>query len=131
MGRDGFGGSPGGGGRNGEQRARKRKMWSMKGGAIMREVEVTLLMIPVLLLVSAIDAYVFLASLRWVVRAIPAARDCQWVKGVAELADRLPDALGSRLQGMPAWLPWVATMLGLLVLRYVLVHSVLLHRSVS
>ena len=96
----------------------------------MMKVELTLLMIPVLLLVWAIDAYVFLASLRWVVRAIPAVRDCQWAKGVAELADRLPNALGSRLQGMPAWLPWVVTMLGLLLIRYVLVHSVLLREGV-
>ena len=41
----------------------------------MIEIKLTLLMIPVLLAVSAIDAYVFLASLRWVVRGIPAARD--------------------------------------------------------
>ena len=92
----------------------------------MVEFELTLLMIPVLVLVWAIDAYVFLASLSWVVRAIPAARGQVWARGVIELADRLPSAMGSRLQGMPAWLPWVATMLGLLLIRYVLVHSVLL-----
>lgn len=96
----------------------------------MIEIKLTLLSLLVLMLVWAIDAYVFLASLRWVVRAIPAVRDCQWGKGVVELADRLPNALGSRCQGMHAAVPWVVTMLGLLLLRYVLVHSVLLREGV-
>lgn len=97
----------------------------------MIEIDVTLMTLPILLLVWAIDAYVFLVSLRWVVRAIPSVRDRAWARGVVELADRLPDALRARYPEVSAWLPCVALMLGLLVLRYVLVHSVLLPRSVS
>ncbi len=97
----------------------------------MTEVDVTLMTLPILLFIWAVDAYVFLVALRWVVRAMPAARGRVWARGVVELADRLPNALRARYPEVPAWLPWLATMLGLLVLRYVLVHSVLLPRSVS
>ena len=92
----------------------------------MMEVQLTLLMIPVLLLMWAIDAFVFLVSLRWVLRAIPSVRDRVWAIGVVELADRLPNALRARYPEVAVWLPWIVTMLGLLLLRYVLVHSVLL-----
>lgn len=97
----------------------------------MIPIEITLMTLLILLFVLAIDAYVFLVSLCWVLRAIPAARNRAWARGVVELADSFPNAVRARDPEVPAWLPWVATMLGLIVLRYVLVHSVLLPRSVS
>ena len=100
----------------------------MKGGANMIEVDVTLFMIPVLLLIWAVDAYVFLVSLRWVLRAIPSVRDRAWAIGVVELADRFPNALRARYPEVSAWLPWVG-LRGLLLFRYVLVHSVLLREG--
>ena len=92
----------------------------------MMVVPVNILSLPVLLSVWAIDAFVFLVSLRWLLHSMPVMRQKRFYRSLVGVADWLPDLLHSWLDCGPRWVSWVVIILAALLLRYVMVHGVIL-----
>ena len=83
-----------------------------------------ILALPVLLLISSIDLWMLLASVRLIMGWIPAAgRACQ---GLSRLTDPVPQAVRNWLSAklsrpVPVWLAWLLVGLALMLIRQLLV----------
>ncbi len=81
-----------------------------------------LMVLPLLILVWAIDAYLFLAVVHVTVGCrvtLPELSD--WQRSLRTLVEPLPTSVAMRLSGwrdgLPEWLAWAVTVTGLLVVR--------------
>lgn len=94
----------------------------------------TVFTLPVVLLISAIDTYLFLAAVRVVCdRCMNRQSDPSWRRGLTTLVDPLPERVQvwvGRWWSPPtsAWVPWAFTIIGLLVVRAVLVGLIAIAR---
>ena len=86
---------------------------------------VSMFMLPLAFLAWAIDVYLFLAALRLILPLFSAP----WVKRVCRplknLVDPVPNAIRRWLENHkddpgPAWLPWIITLGGGIVLKHLL-----------
>ena len=84
---------------------------------------------PLLLLIWAIDTYLFLCGLRWILSGFAAARATSIADGLRQVTDPPADRAGRwlcRLRGGPVrpWLPWALLVGALFVARSLLVFLV-------
>ena len=84
---------------------------------------------PLLLLIWAIDTYLFLCGLRWILSGFAAARAASITGGLRPLTDPLVDRAGRWLQQMCGssvrpWAPWALVVGALFVVRSLLVFLV-------
>lgn len=87
---------------------------------------IPLLLLPPLLLLWALDAYLFVMVFRLILSKCHTAWASQVCSGLKPLTDPIPDAVRRRLAAkgnkpVPDWLPWLMTFGGGVLLRYLLV----------
>lgn len=85
-----------------------------------------ILVLPLILATWAIDAYLFVLSLRFILGRIRSNRTVNFYLNLQLLTDPFPQAVGQWLSQQrklptPAWIGWLIVILGLLVARYLLV----------
>ena len=84
---------------------------------------------PVVLVIWALDMYIFLSSARFVLRRLSAGWARRICTGLKPFTDPVPNAieryfLKNRSKPVPAWLPWLVAMCAILVARHLLVSMV-------
>ena len=91
----------------------------------------TILALPCVLLVWAIDGYLFILFVGSVCRRFsPVASDPAWRRNLAALADPVPERVGRWLAGrttsdVPRWAGWALVVCGLFLARSVLLRLAL------
>ena len=89
----------------------------------------SILMAPLILLIFAMDMYLFVSAARFVLRRISADWARRICTGLKPFTDPLPSVIERYLRKdrstpVPAWLPWLVAVVGILVARHLLVSMV-------
>lgn len=88
--------------------------------------------LPLLIMIWLIEAFLFLAVVRLILANVQSARQGHMYQQVKFLTDLFPDVIGKGLAkvsssaSIPSWLPWVITVLLLLIIRQILVQIVIM-----
>ncbi|MCH8823223.1 MAG: hypothetical protein IH984_06905 [Planctomycetes bacterium] len=86
----------------------------------------SILNLPLILAIWAIDAYIFVMSLRFFLGQIKSIRTGNFYVNLQQFTDPFPQAVGQWLSQhreipTPTWIGWLIVLLGLLIARYLLV----------
>ena len=89
----------------------------------------SILMLPLIFLVWAVDVYLFLAALRLILPLFAAPWANRVCKGLGPLVDPVPNAIRRWLARRkddpgPAWLPWAITLGGSIVLKHLILSLI-------
>lgn len=87
---------------------------------------INMLVVPLILLIWAIDLYLFTASLRLILGQLSAARSSVLCQALRELVDPIPNRVESwltawRHRPTPGWVSWVIVISAVMVARHFLV----------
>lgn len=85
---------------------------------------------PLIMIVWAIDIYLFLASVRFVTSQYQNTCNSRLCQGLKLLIDPIPNAVDRRLarfrrKSSPSWLPWLIVILFAVFLRHLLIWIVI------
>ncbi len=89
-------------------------------------ISTNILALPLIVIVWAMDTYLFIASLRLVLGRVTAMQSKPLYLSLQQLADGIPNRVDRWIAGWrdvsnPSWLPWLVVLVSLIVIRHLVV----------
>ena len=94
---------------------------------IIYTTNMTIFALPVLLVIWALELYLFLVLLRLILQNLSGEKAQQFCQGLRQFTDYPPQLVNRRLSGRstPPWVGWAVVIVGAIVTRYVLICFIL------
>lgn len=88
-----------------------------------------IMLIPLCMLVACIDAWLLLASIRWLLSRYHSPRSTRICLALQQVTDPVPELAGSIISGRgkrhsPAWVSWVLVIAAALLVRHIILAVV-------